>query len=296
MNPLSQNELRWWSDSFTRLGLVIVGLFVVMAILQPLLLGSVWASGVYDPNTGFDPQLLHPSAPAAAHFLGTDPLGRDVVSMIMEGSKSALLVSTTAAISSFVSALAIAGLAVGRRPSRWMAWLASNVALMLPAPIVMAILGVSVLGDFFTAPVFGLFFGLLTGMSTAGLVLGSRAATVAASGFMDSAELAGARPSRQFRTEIVPHLVPLAFVYAALSASSALITDGFLGFLGLVENRYSWGIIVDFALSFRNISGTIPWLVLNAASGALSLLALGLFLIAAGVRRWEALKYRESPR
>ncbi len=119
---------------------------------------------------------------------------------------------------------------------------------------------------------------------------------MAASGFIDAAILIGATPVRRFRKEIIPHLLPLGFVYAALSASAAIITDGFLGFLGLVETRFSWGVIVDFALSFRTLSGTIPWIVLNSSSAALSLLTLGLFLVATGVRRWETRKYREESR
>lgn len=161
----------WSAEPYVRTGLGIAAAFVVLMIVHPLLLGTVWPSGVYDPVTGFDHELLHPSPPSAAHLLGTDPLGRDVTSMIMEGSKPGLAVALTAAVASFHVSLVVGVLATLGHVGRWTGWVMSNTALLLPAPIVMAILGVSVVGHYFTSPVFGAFFGLLAGASTAGLVL-----------------------------------------------------------------------------------------------------------------------------
>lgn len=289
-----QRSLRWHGEPYVRVGLGIVAVFMVLVVVHPLLLGTVWPSGVYDPLTGFDRDLLHPSPLSTAHLLGTDPLGRDVTSMIMEGTKPGLAVSLTAAAGSFLASLLIAALATFGRAGRWTGWVITNSALLLPAPIVMAILGVSVLGHYFTAPVFGAFFGLLAGASTAGLVLRSRTLDINASGFIDAAVVAGSRPTRRFRRDILPHLLPLATVYAFLTASAAIITDGFLAFLGLVETRFNWGTVVSFALTFRTIDGRIPWNVLISTAMALSLLTLGMFLIATGLRRWETAKYREE--
>lgn len=285
---------RWIAEPYVRTGLGIAAGFAVLLILHPLLLGTVWPSGIYNPVTGFDRDLLHPSPPSAAHLLGTDPLGRDVVSMIMEGTKPGLAVALTAAAASFLVSLLVGALATLGRVGRWTGWVMSNTALLLPAPIVMAILGVSVIGHYFTAPVFGAFFGLLAGASTAGLVLRSRALDINASGFIDASIVAGSRPIRRFRRDILPHLLPLATVYAFLAASAAIITDGFLAYLGLVETRFNWGTIVSFALTFRTIDGRIPWNVLISTAMALSLLTLGMFLIATGLRRWETAKYREE--
>jgi len=284
----------WHGEWYVRVGLAIVAAFVVLLLAHPLLLGSVWPGGVYNPLTGFDRALLHPSAPSLAHPLGTDPLGRDVTSMIMEGTKPGLTVAFTAAAAAFLASLLIAALATVGRAGRWAGWLISNSALLLPAPIVMAILGVSVLGRYFTAPVFGAFFGLLAGASTGGLVLRSRALDINASGFIDAAIVAGSKPARRFRHDILPHLLPLAMVYGFLTATAAIITDGFLAYLGLVETRFNWGTIVSFALTFRTLDGRIPWNVLISTAMALSLLTLGMFLIATGLRRWETAKYREE--
>jgi len=285
---------RWSAEPYVRTGLGIVAAFVVLLVAHPLLVGTVWPSGIYNPVTGFDYDLLHPSPPSAAHFLGTDPLGRDVVSMIMEGTKPGLTVAVSAAAASFLVSLLVGALATLGHVGRWTGWVMSNTALLLPAPIVMAILGVSVIGHYFTAPVFGAFFGLLAGASTAGLVLRSRALDINASGFIDVAIVAGSRPIRRFRRDILPHLLPLATVYAFLAASAAIITDGFLAYLGLVETRFNWGTIVSFALTFRTIDGRIPWNVLISTAMALSLLTLGMFLVATGLRRWETAKYREE--
>ena len=285
---------RWHGEWYVRVGLVIVVAFVVLLLIHPLLLGTVWPSGIYNPVTGFDYDLLHPSPPSPAHPLGTDPLGRDVTSMIMEGTKPSMTVALTAAAAAFLTSLLIAALATIGRVGRWTGWVISNTALLLPAPIVMAILGVSILGRYFTAPVFGAFFGLLAGASTGGLVLRSRALDINASGFIDASIVAGSRPIRRFRRDILPHLLPLATVYAFLTATAAIITDGFLAYLGLVETRFNWGTIVSFALTFRTIDGRIPWNVLVSTAMALSFLTLAMFLIATGLRRWETAKYREE--
>ncbi len=65
-------------------GLSILGLFLLLMLAQPLLEATVWAgrSSVYDPQFGYDTTIAHPSAPSAAHWLGTSSIGRDVFSML----------------------------------------------------------------------------------------------------------------------------------------------------------------------------------------------------------------------
>ena len=73
------------------LGLVLLLLYVLMAVLHPLLIGNVWPKVVYDPVTGHDMLIFpHPSGFSSAHLLGTDVLGRDVLSILMAATAPSL--------------------------------------------------------------------------------------------------------------------------------------------------------------------------------------------------------------
>ena len=62
------------------IGLILIGVFGIMAIAHPILLNTVWPRGIYDPVTGFDMEVFpHPDSPSSRHLLGTDSLGRDVL-------------------------------------------------------------------------------------------------------------------------------------------------------------------------------------------------------------------------
>jgi peptide/nickel transport system permease protein len=71
------------------IGLGIIGFFLALTLIQPLLTATVWDRKVYDPVMGFDPSVAaSPAPPSARHWLGTDPLGRDVLSQLMYSTRS----------------------------------------------------------------------------------------------------------------------------------------------------------------------------------------------------------------
>ena len=76
-----------------RIGLLGLLVFVLAAVVHPLLLETVWDPKIYDPRQGTDPRLPAPAPPSPEHPLGTDRGGRDVLSGLMSWMRSTLFSS-----------------------------------------------------------------------------------------------------------------------------------------------------------------------------------------------------------
>ena len=81
---------RGWSvfkeNLMGRIGLVLMTIFALMALASffiPLL------GPMYDPMTGVDPEISHATGPSLRHWLGTDFIGRDIFTQLLEGAKIA---------------------------------------------------------------------------------------------------------------------------------------------------------------------------------------------------------------
>jgi peptide/nickel transport system permease protein len=308
-------------SGFGPVGLVLLGLFVVMALAEPLLLATIWPRKIYDPLLGydaptvelvvvdkvtdpdtqvglslaktFDPMIkigdtltqhIQPAPPSWKHPLGTDALGRDVLSQLLAGAAPTLEVGIGAALA---TALIGTGIAVAsayyRGPIDTSFSTFSDSLLLLPAPILMIMIGFSDLGKHIGAVQFGLLYGVLAGASGAAIVLRTRALSVMASPFIDAARVAGAGPGRVIARHLIPNLAPLAAIYMLFGAAGAVVTDGFVAWLSLGKTRYNWGTMIYYAVTFTP-TGDIPWNVLTSGALAISTFAGAFYLIALGIR------------
>jgi len=264
-------------------GLGLIALFGLAALIHPLLLKTVWPAKVYDPMVGFDLALLHPADPSSAHLLGSDALGRDVLSMVLAASRPAWVVALTAAITTGAVATLIG--AMGAFYRGWIDGVLSHISdafLLLPAPIFVLILAEQVE----LSPLrFGLVFGLINGLGAGAIVLRSQGLKVMAEPFVDAARVAGGRGFHIVTRHLIPHLLPLAVLYMMLSVVGVIVAHGFAAFLGQTESLVSWGAIVFFGItSARSFSGAVPWSALVSASAALSLFAGAFYLVSSGLR------------
>jgi ABC-type dipeptide/oligopeptide/nickel transport system permease subunit len=128
--------------------------------------------------------------------------------------------------------------------------------------------------------VFGLAFGVLTGASSGAVVLRSQALPLMKSEYIDAARVAGASRRQIISRHMVPALLPLAGVYAVLGAGGAIVTQGFLAWLAYTAAKSDWGTLIYWGLT----SG-LQWNIIIAGGLAISLLTLGFFLLASGLRR-----------
>jgi peptide/nickel transport system permease protein len=259
-------------------GLVVLVLFVVVAILAPLI-------------APFDPIATSWSAirkaPSAAHWMGTDENGRDVLSRVLFGARASLLagaVSVLIAAGIGVPAGLLAGFTGG-----WIdAVLSRLVDAMLACPfLILAIALTAFLGPDLTNAMIAI------GVSTAPRFMRvARAATleVASADYVQAAWSMGARGLRVAIRHVAPNIVPPVLVQATLSLAAAIIAEASLSFLGLGQQppSPSWGSMLNSAQRFLTQA---PWLAVFPGV-AIFLCVLSFNLVGDGLR--DALDPRGS--
>jgi peptide/nickel transport system permease protein len=223
-----------------RTGVLIVLAFVCMACLAPVL-------APYDPLAADWGALRQ--APSEMHWLGTDDLGRDVLSRVIWGSRASLLVgvfSVGLAMAVGVPLGLISGYLVGIVDSVLMRVTDGLLALpsLILAIALAAVLGASLTNamiaiGFATAPIFM--------RLTRGQVL-----VVRGEQYVDAVRTMGFSGMRIIARHILPNIHPVLLVQATLSMAGAIIAEAGLSFLGLGQQppNPSWGASLDAARSF----------------------------------------------
>ena len=115
-----------------------------MAAAHPLMMKTVWTKNVYDPAVGFDPMIFpNPSPPVKGHLLGTDGLGRDILSMLLAATTPTLTVALVSAITAATIGTLIGAFSAYYRETVLDTFFryVSDIFLIMPAPIVMVIVG-----------------------------------------------------------------------------------------------------------------------------------------------------------
>lgn len=268
-----------------RIGLAIIFVFILASVAQPILFATIWPRGIYDPRAGFDISTTHPAPMTLSHPLGTDAFGKDALSMLLAGTAPSLIAASTAALASALTAVVIASVVASYRAAGRVLNVVIDGALFIPIPAVMLIIGADPRADRLTPAVFGLIFGALTGASSGAMVLRSQALPIMKSEYVDAARVAGGSRRQLILRHLVPSLMPLAGVYAVLGAGGAIITQGFLAWLAYSASKSDWGTLIYWALTTQLFSGGLQWNIIIAAGIAISLLTMGFFLLATGLRR-----------
>ncbi len=271
-------------------------MFGLMAIAYPILINSVWPRGIYDPVTGFDIHIFpHPSPPGPGHILGTDSLGRDVLSMILAATTPTFIVGLTAALSTASIGTLMSVIAAYFRGS--VDLLITNLAdvfLLFPAPIIMVIIGARFRD--LTPVQLGLIYGFVTGMGGTTIVMRAQALQIAAKPFMEAAHIAGGGAWHIIAKHLIPSVLPLAALQMMLAVTGAVVADGFISFFGLTRISSNWGTIIYNSFVYGNISGSYgpPWHMLIPAAACFSLFALGFYLVSRGLHRVASPIIREE--
>ena len=254
------------------------------------LAGVVVACALANWTSPYSPQANDYTAilkgPTGSHLLGTDELGRDVLSRLLYGGRPVLL----ATFEVVVIAVAL-GVTVGVAAGFWeksadrvlSGWV--NVLLALPIVVILVVV-LSIFAGSLTPAVIPL--GILLSAPVARVV---RSATIGARHelYIDAAKVAGLPDRRIITRHILPRVAGPVIVQSTLVAAVALITLTSLGFLGLGSRppAPSWGSMVAEA---AQVYGTQPvFLLICGGLIALTVLAFGLLGDAVGdavAERW----------
>lgn len=341
VNSLKESRKENFKKNFNRFkqskigmtGLVIVILFGVLALLQPLLfLSGIWDYKTYDPVVGYDAEkyiaevvvcpdeypneryserkdcpgrnevslisvkpykpgikegdtierFRQPAEPSGKHILGTDSLGRDVFSQIMEGSQVAFILGLLSATLSVVISTILGSIAAyfgGFIDSYLMRQ--SDLLLMLPSlPLLFIISAFTELQVWHLA----LVLGILGGLGGSVITIKSQALQVKVKPFVDSARITGGSRMNILFSHILPNVAPLALLFMVFGVTGAIASESVLSFLGLLNIDMSWGLMISVSQAdgYINQGLTYWWLVIPAGL-SVTLLAGGFYLVGRGL-------------
>jgi peptide/nickel transport system permease protein len=257
-----------WEDRLGRTGLILLVLTIVVALVGPI-------AFPFDPKavgkTAAD--ILKP--PNAAHWLGTDELGRDVFRATLEGARLSLLIGLVATAISIIVGATV-GIAAGYRLGVLDGLLMriTDFFLVLPAlPLIIvlaALFGQSTI-------VLVLVIGLTSWPSTARIVR-SQVLSLRERQFITRIRSLGATDYRIVTGHILSNVLPLIFANTVLVIAGSILAEATLAFLGLGDPVHvSWGTMLHFAFDSGATGRGAWWYVLPPGIGIV-LVVLGFVL------------------
>jgi len=267
-----------WKDAWLRLrqnhlavfGLVVLVLFIVIALLTPWI--APYSYQAQDLELGASP-------PSAAHWLGTDIFGRDLMTQIMYGGRISLavgFVATAVALLIGVTWGAIAGYVGGRTDAVMMRLV--DILYALPFMIFIVLLTV----------VFGrnmlllfLAIGAVEWLTMARIMRG-QVQSLRQQEFVEAAMSLGLSPATLIRRHLVPNALGPIIVYTTLTIPNVMLLEAFLSFLGLgiQPPQTSWGLLISYGAETME---EYPWLLIFPGI-ALTLTLFSLNFLGDGLR------------
>lgn len=283
-------ERGFWSEAWGRLrhnrvamiSLVVVALFILLAILAPVIAPYSYADG----------NLLHVTeGPSAAHLLGTDDEGRDILSRLLYGARVSLAVAIAAQV-----VILLVGVPIGLVTGYLGGWVDLIVMRFVDAiyalpNLLLAILIMSMLRsnisetakvtptvltmlDQASGGLIGIFIVLcVTHWLTVSRLVRGQVLSVKEREYVDAARALGASHNRIVFIHILPHVLSPVIVAATFGVPGAIMLEAGLSFLGIGVNppTPSWGLMISDGLS--NLQAHPHMLTPPALALAMTLLA-----------------------
>ena len=261
------------------IGLAVIVVFALMAISHPILMATIWDETTYDPVTGYAyDQTEQPAPPSWKHPLGTDPLGRDVLSQLLSSTSSEFILGIVAAVVTVTIATTIGAVAA------YYGGIADTLIMRL-ADLVVSLPSLSlliVLSALFELNLFmlALLIGVLGGFGGSAIIFKSQALGVTVKPYIEAARVAGGGRFHIILVHIIPNLLPLSFLYMMFAVTGAIFSEAILSYLGLLNIRMSWGIMIHTANTAGYLlGGTKYWWLIVPAGASITLLCSTFYLV-----------------
>lgn len=268
--------LELWRDKTGFIGMIMIVMLLFIAVAAPLL-------APHDPTKQDLRARLKPPVWAEKgtwnHLLGTDHLGRDVLSRVIYGSRVSLLIGTAVVLIAGTFGVVMglfAGYCGGRTDNIIMRWIDTQVAFpgLLLALIILAVIGPSI-----TTVIIVL---ALNGWMVYGRMIRSAVLSVRQTEYVEAAEIVGCKGHRVIFRHILPNLTSPLLTLGILEFARIVLAEAALSFLGLgiQPPATSWGLDVATGRDyiFR------AWWLVTMPGIAISVTVLAINLVASWMR------------
>ncbi|ODR80247.1 peptide ABC transporter permease [Haladaptatus sp. W1] len=255
-------------------GLTIISFYIIIALIAPYIAPYGPYERLYTASGGWAD--LQP--PSLAHPLGTTKASHDVLSQLLLGTRIAMFVGILGAFM-----VAVIGTTVGIIAGYYGGWVDEVVMRLVDVlyglpfiPFVIVL--VTVLG----ANVWNIILGiaLLYWLSTARVVR-SEVLTVRERPYVEAAQAAGASDFRIMLVHILPNVIPLSALYAAIAVGYSIVAQASIAFLGFGDPSVpSWGVMLQRAFVTQSF-GTAWWWVFPPGL-SITLVVMGAYLVGRG--------------
>ena len=229
------------------IGLVIVLFFVALAVLAP------WIAP-YDPIASDWLNVRH--APSASHWMGTDDLGRDVLSRVIYGAQASLLAGLIA-----VSIAILAGLPLGLIAGYFGGWVDTVISRCTDALLACPFLVLAIaLAAFLGASLQNAMIAIgISAMPIFIRLVRGQVLSIKNEDFVTAARGQGMRDRSIIVLHILPNVITPVVVQATITMAVAILAEASLAFLGLGQRppAASWGSMLDVARQFMLDA---PWM------------------------------------
>lgn len=283
---LRELSLELWRDKAGFIGVVLMSGLIAMAIAAPLI-------APHDQTAQDLRSRLKPPAwvekGTREHLLGTDHLGRDILSRVIYGARVSLLVGTAVVLLAGTFGVImglLAGYRGGRTDSFIMRWIDTQVAFpgLLLALIILAVIGPSMITVIIVLA--------LNGWMVYGRMTRSAVLSVRQTPYVEAAEVIGCSSGRVIFRHILPNLTSPLITLAILEFARIVLAEAALSFLGLgiQPPATSWGLDVATGKDyiFR------AWWLVTMPGIAISITVLAVNLVASWMRLISDPKEREK--
>jgi peptide/nickel transport system permease protein len=265
VSSLRHKTPQWLRSSAGIAGLAVLVFVVGVALLGPFFAPHSIAAPIGPPGQG----------PSAAAPLGTDFLGRDVLSRLLHGGLSVIWIGTTATVLSYIVGLAV-GLMAGYTGTLLDPVLMRGVDVMLAFPaLLVLLLLVSGLGSHVSVLIVGV---VLVQFPPIARVIRTLTLEASTRGYVEAAVMRGERTFSVLVREILPNIAPVMLADFGIRFGYSIILVASINYLGLglQPPAADWGLMMSENRDFISLN---PWAVL-APAVMLALLTIGVNLVA----------------